>query len=43
MAQQYNFSITELEEMMPFEREIYIQLLNKYIEEQNKILAQKVK
>ena len=33
---QYNkYSLTELENMMPWERDIYIALLQQYIEEQN--------
>ena len=32
--QHHNYSLTELENMMPWEREIYIGLLMKYIEEE---------
>lgn len=35
MAQFYKYSLTELDNMYPWEREIYISLLNKHIEEEN--------
>lgn len=35
MMQHYNYSLTELENMYPWEREVYISLLNAYIEEEN--------
>jgi hypothetical protein len=35
MAQFYKYSLTELDDMYPFEREIYISLLNNHIEEEN--------
>lgn len=35
MMQNYNYSLTELENMYPWEREVYISLLNAYIEEEN--------
>ena len=31
----YNYSLTELDNMMPWEREIYVTMLSKHIEEQN--------
>ena len=33
--QHHDYSLTELENMMPWEREIYIGLLMEYIKEQN--------
>jgi hypothetical protein len=33
--QHYNYSLTELDEMMPWEREIYVGLLKQHIEEEN--------
>ena len=33
--QHHKYSLTELEDMMPWEREIYVNLLMKYIEEEN--------
>ena len=34
MMQHHNYSLTELENMMPWEREIYIGLLMEYIKEE---------
>ena len=34
MMQHHNYSLNELEEMIPWEREIYIGLLMKFIEEE---------
>ena len=35
MMQHHKYSLTELENMMPCESEIYIGLLQKYIKEEN--------
>ena len=35
MMQHHKYSLTELENMMPWEREIYVNLLMQYIEEEN--------
>ena len=35
MMQFYKYSLSELENMYPWEREIYISLLNQHIEEEN--------
>jgi len=35
MVQHHKYSLTELEEMIPFERDIYITLLAEYIKEEN--------
>ena len=35
MIQHHNWSLTELENMMPWEREIYVGLLMEYIKEEN--------
>ena len=35
MAQHHKYSITDLENLMPFERDIYVDMLLDYIEEQN--------
>jgi len=32
--QYHKYSLTELEEMIPWEREIYLELLTQYIEEE---------
>ncbi len=31
----YKYSLTEIENMMPWERDIYLVLLNQFIEEEN--------
>ena len=36
--QHYNYSLTELENMLPFEREIYVTLLERHIKEENEKL-----
>ena len=33
--QYHKYSLTELENMMPWEREIYVSLLHQHIEEEN--------
>jgi len=33
--QQHNFSITELDDMLPWEREIYISLVEEYVKTEN--------
>ena len=33
--QHHNYSLSDLENMMPWEREIYVGLLEKYIKEEN--------
>ena len=35
LMQHHKYSLTELENMMPWEREIYVSLLQQYVEEQN--------
>jgi len=35
MMQHYNYSLTELDHMMPWEREIYIALLLDFIKQEN--------
>jgi hypothetical protein len=39
MIQYHNWSLTELENMMPWEREVYVGLLIKHIEEENEEMA----
>tara|TARA_B100000131_G_C17992615_1_gene563191 strand:- start:623 stop:745 length:123 start_codon:yes stop_codon:yes gene_type:complete len=36
MMQHFNYSLTELEGMMPWEREVYLILLNEYLEEKQR-------
>ena len=44
MMQHHNYSLTELEDMMPWEREIYLGLLMQYLkEEREKIEAERRK
>ena len=40
MMQHHNYSLTELENMMPWEREIYIGLLMNYLREEKERLEQ---
>jgi hypothetical protein len=35
LMQHHKYSLTELENMMPWEREVYLALLEQYIEEEN--------
>ncbi len=35
MMQHYHYSLTEIDEMMPWEREIYVSMLQQHIEEEN--------
>ena len=39
MMQHHNYSLTELEDMMPWEREIYLGLLLKFIEDEKEARA----
>ena len=38
--QHHNYSLTELEGMMPWELEIYVSLLRKFLEEEKKRIEQ---
>ena len=35
LMQHHKYSLTEIENMMPWEREVYLTLLQQYIEEEN--------
>ena len=35
LMQHHKYSLTEIENMMPWERDIYVSLLNQYIQEEN--------
>jgi len=35
LIQHHKYSLTELENMIPWEREVYVSLLQNYIEEEN--------
>ena len=39
MIQHHNWSLTELENMMPWEREIYVGLLVEHVTEENERIA----
>jgi len=43
MVQHHKYNLTELENMMPWERQVYVQLLIQYLEEENERLKQKAK
>jgi hypothetical protein len=38
--QSYNYSLTELEDMMPWEREVYLTLLQQDVKEKNDKIRQ---
>ena len=40
MMQHHKYSLAELENMVPWEREIYVGLLNEHIREENERLKQ---
>ena len=35
LMQHHNYSLTELEEMLPWEREVYLNMLQQHIEDEN--------
>ena len=41
MIQHHKWSLTELEDMMPYEREIYVTLLANWVKEENEKNKQK--
>jgi hypothetical protein len=41
MIQYHNWSLTEIENLMPWEREVYVGLLIEHIEEENEKMAKK--
>ena len=40
LMQHHKYSLTEIDNMMPFEREIYVSLLTQFLEEQEEELEQ---
>jgi len=40
LMQHHKYSLTELETMLPWERDIYISLLTQYIQEENEKIKQ---
>jgi len=43
LVQHHKYSLTEIENMIPFERDIYVTLLKNYLEEQEEKLKQRRK
>jgi hypothetical protein len=41
MAQHHKYSISEIESMVPYERDLYFDMLVEYIEEQNEKARQR--
>jgi len=41
MMQHHKYSLTELENMIPFERDIYVSLLKNYLDEQEERMKQR--
>jgi hypothetical protein len=39
----HNFSLTDLEDMMPYERDVYVLLLRRWIQEENERIEQQAK
>lgn len=40
LMQEYKWSLSEIENMLPWEREVYIVMLNEYIKEENERIKQ---
>ena len=40
--QHHKYSLTELENMIPWERDVYVGMLVQYIEEENQKIKQKI-
>ena len=40
LMQHHKYSLTELEEMIPWERDIYVNMLMRYLEEENERIKQ---
>ena len=40
MVQHHKWSMTEIEDMMPYERDIYMAMLSKWVEEENERIRQ---
>ena len=43
MMQHHKYSLTELDNMMPWERDIYVAMLIQYIEEENQKIKENLK
>ena len=42
MMQHHKYSLTELENMMPWEREVYVEMLQQFIKEENEKQKQRI-
>jgi hypothetical protein len=42
MAQHHKYSITEIEDMLPFERDLYIDLLMAYLDKEKNKLTEEI-
>ena len=40
LIQHHKWSLTEIEDMMPYERDIYMAMLSKWVEEENERIRQ---
>ncbi len=40
MVQHHKWSLTELEDMMPYERDIYVAMLQNWVKEENEKIKQ---
>ena len=43
MVQHHKWSMTEIEDMLPYERDIYMTMLTKWVEEENERIRQQQK
>ena len=43
MMQHHNYSLSELEDMMPWEREIYVGMLHQHIKDENERIKEQQK
>ena len=42
LMQHHNYSLSDLEGMMPWEREIYVEMLSQFIKEENEKQKQRI-
>jgi len=40
MMQHHKYSLTELENMLPWEREVYMNLLSEHVKEENRLIGE---
>lgn len=43
MMQHHNYSLSELDEMMPWEREVYVGMLHQHIKDENERIKEQQK